>query len=123
MKNTMITFFLANLVSFVYASENLQFVLDHTYRITAYNNHNMKFYTTPDAFIGKDVFEIVPLNIKDKTMMVQALQEAANHNTNTSSHYILDNKSFQAFIQPMKTIQNDSERNVFIVKVMESQAR
>lgn len=123
MKNIAIIVFLANITSFVYASENLKFILDHKYRITAYNNHNMNFYTPPAEFIGKNVFKVIPLSTKDQTEMEKALQKSANENIQTFSAYSLNEEVFMAYIQPLKTIENDQEKSIFIVKIMESKPR
>jgi hypothetical protein len=95
----------------------LNFQLDDYTCITGYSSHNMGFYVKPSFFMGKSIFDVVPLSRADGEALAIGFSHAKEDKKTIAVPYTLEQKKFVAKITPL--IIKDEKLN-FFVKIQEA---
>jgi hypothetical protein len=100
--------------------ERLNFLLDTEFCITGYSKENMKFRDNPVEFVGKSIFDVVPLAELDRTAIACGFGNAVTKKETVKVSYELDTMMFAAKITALK--MGNKKYNYF-VKVTQVDSR
>lgn len=105
-----------SLMSMEKNTARLNFLCKHNCCIKGYSAENMGFDMPPEAFIGKNIIDVVSLNKHDKDAVQKGFDDAFNGNKTVKVPYHLKGEAFIATITPFVKA---NKKNNFFVKIQD----
>lgn len=105
-----------SLMSMEKNTARLNFLCNHEFCIKGYSAQDMEYEIQPEAFIGKNIIDVVSLDERDKNAVHKGFDDAFNENKTVKVPYHLEGAAFLATITPFVKA---NKKNNFFVKIQD----